>query len=79
MPHNGYAHNLQASPIEGSLRGYRSSPDSTSDSRGSSATGAGSRSQLVKRTVWFRGWLYGGNLRHGINCEAVQKFIAFIA
>jgi hypothetical protein len=55
--YNGYAHNLQASPIEGSSRTYRSSPDSTSDSRGSSATGAGGRSQLVKRPVWFRGLL----------------------
>jgi len=57
--YNGYAHNLQASPIEGSSRRYTSSPDSTSDSRGSSATGAGGRSQLDKRPVWFRGWLYG--------------------
>jgi hypothetical protein len=60
MPYNGYAHNLQASPVEGSSRTYPSSPDSTSDSRGSSATGAGGCSQLVKRTVWFRGLLYGG-------------------
>ena len=60
MPHNGYAHNLQASPIEGWSRTYTSSPDCTSDSRGPSATGAGGRSQLVKRTVWFRGLLYGG-------------------
>jgi hypothetical protein len=59
MPCNGYAHNLQASPVEGSSRRYPSSPDSTSDSRGSSATGAGLHSQLVKRPVWFRGWLYG--------------------
>jgi hypothetical protein len=41
MPYNGYAHNLQASPIEGSSRRYRLSPACTSDSRGSSATGAG--------------------------------------
>jgi hypothetical protein len=60
IPHNGYAHNLQASPIEGWSRRYPSSPDCTSDSRGSSATGAAGRSQLVKRPVWFRGWLYGG-------------------
>jgi hypothetical protein len=60
MPHNGYAHNLQASPVEGWSRTYPSSPDCTSDSRGSSATGAGGRSQLDKRPVWFRGWLCGG-------------------
>jgi hypothetical protein len=41
---NGYAHNLQASPIEGWSRRYRLSPDCTSDSRGSSATGAGGHS-----------------------------------
>ena len=57
----------------------RSSPGGTSDSRGSSATGAAGRSQLDKRPVWFRGLLYGGNLRHGIDCEAVQQFLAFIA
>jgi hypothetical protein len=36
-----------------------SSPDCTRDSRGSSATGPEARSQLDKRPVWFRGWLYG--------------------
>jgi hypothetical protein len=38
----------------------RSSPGGTSDSRGSSATGAGGRSQLAKRPVWFRSLLCGG-------------------
>jgi hypothetical protein len=59
LPYSGYAHNLQASPIEGSARMYTSSPDSTSDSRCSSAAGAGARSLLAKRPVLFRGWLCG--------------------
>ncbi len=52
MPHDGYAHNLQASSVEGSSRRYRSSPDCTSRQRQpfkvSQVAGGGDRSQHAR-------------------------------
>ena len=60
MPHNGSAHNLRASPVEGSSRGYsHEAKQLERPLRRQPNRGRGVHSQLVKRPVRFRGLLDG--------------------
>jgi hypothetical protein len=66
MLYNGLSHNLQ-SPLKGFRRGYVDRRQTAKAARAlgpkdKKKAGGEVRDGLVRDSVWFRGWLYGGRL-----------------